>query len=138
MNRLLALCIGLLLGTLATSAFADKPLPRPLPDSIGSNVGYKTVAEALASLKQMKGASFSVVRGWTIVTDEVHLTVWSFAPRSDPSYPSVVKRMVASSGSGSKVTMDVLCEAKKLSCDNLVREFSNGNSGGSAAPLEGK
>jgi hypothetical protein len=82
---------------------------------------------------QMKGVSFSSVRGWTIVTDEAHLTVWSFAPKSDPSYPAVVKRMVISTGSGSRVTLGVLCEADKASCDNLVREFSNVKSRGTGA-----
>jgi hypothetical protein len=91
-----------------------------------TDIGYRTVAEALASLMQMKGVSFSSVRGWTIVTDEVHFTVWSFAPKTDPSYPAVVKRTVISTGSGSKVTTSFLCEADRASCDNLKREFSSG------------
>ncbi|MGC1460262.1 MAG: DUF4019 domain-containing protein [Steroidobacteraceae bacterium] len=101
--------------------------PSPLPESKTSEIGYKNVAEALAALKQMKGASFSTVRGWTIVTDEAHFTVWSFSPQSDPSYPAVVKRTVTSDGAGSAVTMNVLCEADKTSCDTLVREFSDLN-----------
>jgi hypothetical protein len=111
MKRHLALYAGLLLATLAVA------------DELTPGVGYKTVAEALAALKQTKDASFSTVQGWTIVTDETHLTVWSFAPKTDPSYPAVVKRMVTSTGSGSKVTMGVLCEAGKAACANLVREF---------------
>jgi hypothetical protein len=107
-------CIGLLVSTLA----------------VADDVGYKSVGQALASLKQMKDMSFSTVRGWTIVTDEAHLTVWSFAPRTDPSYPAVVKRMVTSTGSGSKVTTGVLCEANKAACANLVREFNNTSSRG--------
>jgi hypothetical protein len=114
MKRHFALCIGLLVATLA----------------VADDVGYKTVAQARAALKQMKDVSFSEVRGWTIVTDEAHLTVWSFAPRTDPSYPAVVKRMVTSTGSGSKVTMGVLCEAKKTACANLAREFNNTTSHG--------
>jgi hypothetical protein len=124
MHKHLGVAVGLLLTTLA---LADSAPPRSFSGSNGSDIGYKTVAEALASLKQMKGVSFSSVRGWIVVTDEAHLTVWSFAPQSDPSYPAVVKRMVISTGSGSKVTMNVLCEANKASCDNLVREFSNGS-----------
>jgi hypothetical protein len=115
MKGQLALCMGLLA---ATVALAD-------------DVGYKTVAQALTSLKQMKDVSFSVVKGWTIVTDETHLTVWSFAPRTDPAYPAVVRRMVTSTGSGSRVTTRVLCEAAvKAACANLVREFDNTNSRG--------
>jgi hypothetical protein len=132
MDRHLVFSVGLLVAT--TLAFADGP---PL-ESKSANIGYQTVAEALASLMQMKGVSFSSVRGWIIVTDEAHLTVWSFAPKSDPSYPAVVKRMVISTGSGSKVTMGVLCEADKVSCDTLVREFSNMKFPGSGGRLEDK
>jgi hypothetical protein len=121
MTSSLSLCLGLLVASLV---FADgRP---PTPSELNSpTIGYRTVAEALASLKLLKDASFSVAGGWTIVTDEPHLTVWSFSPKTDPSYPSVVKRMVTSTGSGSKVTTNVLCEAAKSACDNLVREFSN-------------
>jgi hypothetical protein len=135
MKKSTVLYVGLLL---AAQLLAADLLASPQPETKGSGIGYKSVAEALASLKQMKDVSFSIVRGWTIVTDEVHLTVWSFAPKSDPSYPAVVKRMVTSTGSGSKVTMDVLCEADKASCDNLVREFNNKNSRGTAAQAESK
>jgi hypothetical protein len=121
MQRLRALWVGILV---STAAFAADPPPGPVSAALGSDVGYKTVADALASLKQMKEATFSVVRGWTIVTDEAHLTVWSFAPKTDPAYPAVVKRMVTSTGTGSKVTTNVLCEAGKAACSNLVREFS--------------
>jgi hypothetical protein len=113
-NRRLMLCIGLLMPALA----------------VADDVGYKTVAATLAAVKQMKDVSFSTVRGWMIVTDEAHLTVWSFSPKTDPSYPAVVKRMVTSTGNGSKVTTGVLCEAKKAACANLAREFSNTNSRG--------
>jgi hypothetical protein len=123
MNRLLATCIGLLA---ATIAFADGPRPERVPASNLSDVGYKTVAAALAALRLMKDVSFSEVRGWTIVTDEPHLTVWSFSPSADPSYPSVVKRTVTSTGTGSKVSLSVLCEARKAACANLVREFKAG------------
>ncbi len=114
-------CLGLLAASLV---FAADPPPSG-SDSKISDIGYRTVAVALASLRQTPTASFSVVDGWTIVTDEAHLTVWSFSPKTDPSYPSVVKRTVASTGTGSKVTLNVLCEAGKAACDNLIREFSS-------------
>ena len=115
MKRQLLPCLALLA---ATFALAQPPT---------SDIGYKTVAQALSSLKLEKDAAFSTVRGWTIVTDETHLTVWSFAPRTDPSYPAVVKRTVTSTGAGSRVTTRILCEADKRSCDNLAREFNNLN-----------
>jgi hypothetical protein len=118
------------------SAIANGLPPGSLPESIGSDVGYRTVADAMANLRQLKSASFSTVNGWTIVTDESHMTIWSFAPKTDPSYPSVVKRFVTPSGSGSIITMKVLCEAAKAPCDNLVRTFYDMNFRGSGAQLE--
>jgi hypothetical protein len=135
MNRRLLLVPCLLLSSFA---IADDLPSGSLPESGNSDVGYKTVAEALASLKQMKEASFSTVRGWMIVTDQVHMTVWSFAPKTDPSYPSVVKRSVTAVGTGSSITMKVLCESDKASCDNLVRQFYDMNFRGSGAQLERK
>jgi hypothetical protein len=135
MNTHFSLALGLFLS--ASAMAADLPPGSP-PESSKSDVGYKTVAEALAALKLMKEASFSTVQGWTIVTDEAHLTVWSFAPKADPSYPSVVKRFVTSNGDGSTVTMRVLCESDKISCDNLVREFYNVSFRGGAAQPDAK
>jgi hypothetical protein len=135
MNRRVLLIPCLLFSTFA---MADDLPSGSLPESGNSDVGYRTVAEALASLKQMKEASFSTVRGWTIVTDKVHMTVWSFAPKTDPSYPSVVKRFVTAAGTGSIITMKVLCESNKISCDNLVRQFYDMNFRGSGAQLEHK
>jgi hypothetical protein len=123
MNNVRHLSLGLSL-LVSTLAFANG-LPPTGPDSKSSDIGYRTVAEALTSLKLQKDTSFSMAGGWTIVTDEPHLTVWSFSPMTDPSYPSVVRRMVTSTGDGSKVTLSVLCEARKAACDTLIREFSN-------------
>ena len=132
MNWKHLLFIGLLITAHASAADLS---PGPLPESTSSDIGYKTVADALAALKNMKSVSFSTVRGWTIVTDREHFTVWSFAPKTDPSYPSVVKRFVTAAGSGSAITMKVLCESDKASCDNLVREFYDMNFRGSGARL---
>jgi len=131
MSRVLSLVFCLFL---TAAAWADSPPTGSPAGPIGADVGYKTVADALAALKLSKDASFSTVQGWTIVTDESHLTVWSFSPKTDSSYPSVVKRMVVTSGSGSAVTLKVLCEARRAACDNLVREFSNKTFPGGGGP----
>ena len=135
--RLKTKVLLLILGVLGPVFGEAADLPQgPLTESADSDVGFKTVAEALASLKVAKGVSFSTVRGWTIVTDEAHFTVWSFAPKSDPAYPAVVKRYVTPTPSGSEIHMKVLCESDKASCDNLVREFYNMNLRGSGGQLE--
>ena len=100
-------------------------LPRgPLPEVGNTDIGYRTVADALASLKKRTDVSISTVRGWVIITDEANKTVWSFAPDSYIAHPAVVKRAVQPrAGGGSDIKMSVLCEATKEACDQLVREF---------------
>jgi hypothetical protein len=61
------------------------------------------------------------------------MTVWSFSPKTDPSYPSVVKRSVTKAAGGSSIDMKVLCESDKDSCDNLVRQFYRMNVGNKTA-----
>jgi hypothetical protein len=88
-------------------------------------VGYPTVAAALAGLRSRQDVQFSEQNGWTIATDEKALTIWSFAPSGYPAYPAVVKRQVVDrQGGGSDIRIDVLCEAKKAPCDDLVRTFT--------------
>jgi hypothetical protein len=97
----------------------------PLPEVRDSQVGYKTVADALADLSNRKNVEISNVRGWTIIADRANFTLWSFAPASYPAYPAVVKRTVTSrTGGGSMVNTSVLCEASKEACDQLVLEFN--------------
>jgi len=102
----------------------ELPSSGPLPETTNSEVGYHTVAQALTSLRARHDVSVSTERGWTIITDEKNLTIWSFAPASHPAYPAVVRRVVrARPGGGSDINMSVLCEASKEACDQLVREF---------------
>jgi hypothetical protein len=96
----------------------------PLPEEPNSQVGYRTVAEAISDLQKRTDVKISTVRGWTIIADSKNLTVWSFAPSTYPAYPAVVKRSALSrAGGGSDVHISVLCEASKPACDDLVREF---------------
>jgi hypothetical protein len=102
----------------------ELPSSGPLPETPNSEVGYHTVAQALTSLRARRDVTVSTERGWTIITDEKNLTIWSFAPAAHPAYPAVVKRVVrARPGGGSDINMSVLCEASKEACDQLVREF---------------
>jgi hypothetical protein len=113
---LLSICCGALAGDLPSG---------PLPEVRDSQIGYKTVAEALASLSKRKNVEISNVRGWTIIADRTNFTLWSFAPMSYLAYPAVVRRTVTSQTSGgSIVSTSVLCEASKEACDQLVREFN--------------
>jgi hypothetical protein len=119
---LLSTC--LLLCLTASVATSTQLPPGPLPEVPTPDIGYRTVADALAALRMRTDVSISTVREWLIVTDEANKTVWSFAPESYIAHPAVVKRSVyPSPDGGSVIRMSVLCEAAKEACDQLVREF---------------
>jgi hypothetical protein len=117
---------ALLLLLITTGSCLAQALPDgPLPEAKSADIGYRTVAEALASLKKRKDVSISTERNWTIIVDDKNLTIWSFAPDSYIAHPAVVKRTARSrAGGGSNIEMLVLCEASKEACDQLVREFA--------------
>jgi len=112
---------------LANSSDAVQSDPPPLPEAPSSTFGYPSVAAARAALRTRPGVVFTTVRGWTIATDGASYTIWSFAPLGYPAYPAVVKRQVVPQGAASEIQMDVLCEATKSACDNLVRTFAEMN-----------
>jgi hypothetical protein len=99
----------------------------PLSEAKDSTIGYKSVAEALADLQSKPNVQISVQHGWTIVSDKAAKTIWSFAPKDDPSYPSAVKRTVEEHDGTVFVNMGVLCQASKSACDQLVMQFQQLN-----------
>lgn len=122
--RLAALSATCALMSFLPLAHAQDTSLAPIPEVSRNSIEYSSVAEALDALHHRKDVQFSIVRGWTIVADPSHLTLWSFAPATDAAYPAAVMRVVRSnSGGGSYIDMSVLCEASKEACDNMVREF---------------
>jgi len=112
------------LGGLANAATLSQA---PLPEATESAIGYETVKDALTGLRSQPSVAFSTENGWLIATDEAAYTIWSFAPQGYPAYPAVVKRQVVAQGAGSAIHMNVLCEASKEACDDLVRTFAQMN-----------
>jgi hypothetical protein len=91
-----------------------------------SSVGYASVQEALAALRAKPGAHVGEQDGWTVIEDpesEKSMALWSFAPASDPAYPSAVKRLVFEKDGTVQIDMRVLCESPKPACDQLVQDF---------------
>jgi hypothetical protein len=92
-----------------------------------TSMGYPTVAAALTDLPSRPGVKMSEQGGWTIATDSSTRTLWSFAPLGHPAYPAVVKRQILPNDHGVDMKMQVLCEADKAACDDLVRTFEQLN-----------
>jgi hypothetical protein len=95
----------------------------PIPEQPNSTIGYPNVAAALADLRNRPGVKISNPQGWTVIEDDAAQTFWSFSPPNDPSFPAVIKRELVQGPDGVSMNMEVLCEAAKAPCDNLVRQF---------------
>ena len=115
-----------LLAALCISSGEQAASGQPLPES-ASSIEYESVADALTALRAKPGVVFTTENGWLVATDRAAYSIWSFAPKDYPAYPAVVKRWVIPQKVGSDIEMDVLCEASKEACDDLVRTFAKMN-----------
>ena len=90
-----------------------------------SEIEYSSVAKALADLSKKEGIKMNVSQGWTIITEDTGsvITMWSFAPKDNPAYPAVAKRVFYDDQGGWYVEMSILCEANKEACDKFNQDF---------------
>ena len=132
MKQFLAVFLAIVVG----HAIAGE-LP-PLRETKSSNIGFGTVPEALASLRARPEVVEREQQGWLLFKDEPHHTLWSFAPKDHPAFPSAVKRELIEKNGGLYVNMSVLCGASKKVCDQLVRDFQELNSQMSQAMRSGQ
>jgi len=95
----------------------------PLPETAHSNIEYKSVSDALTSLRNKPGTEIEMQGNWTIVVEPALKVIWSFAPERHAAYPAVVKRTIVEKDGKVNMKMDVICQATKSACDALVREF---------------
>ncbi len=99
----------------------------PLPEASSSTIGFPSVDAALAALRSKTGVELSNQDGWTIANDAAEMTIWSFPPPEHAAYPSAVKRQIVERAGAINMEMNVLCEATKAACDDLVRAFQELN-----------
>ena len=81
------------------------------------------VEEALTALRARSDVTITGQGGWTIVSDESGLTIWSFTPADHPAHPAYVERRMIQKDGAWYVRMNVQCGASKKACDKLVEEF---------------
>jgi len=116
------LLISLLLLLFTGPLYAENSM---LTESDTTNIEYASPKEAFDALRKKPEVSFRQEEsGWVTAYDKGASTVWSFSPKSAPSYPAVVKRTVEESHNEIRIRMGVLCGASKEVCDQLVREFT--------------
>ena len=118
---------ALLVWRLVARSCPNYRLP-PLPDTLGANIEFDTPASAKEAIMSRDGIETRMENGWTIVADSANLTIWSFAPEGEPTYPAVIKRWVVATGpQSSRAHMDILCGAEKPQCDALFDEMAYRN-----------
>ncbi len=92
-----------------------------------SVIGYSSVAEARHAVMKQPGATSLEERGWLIVVDPNHYTLWTFTPPGHEAYPAVVKRVITQEKDNVYVQMTALCQAEKPACDRLFDRFKRMN-----------
>jgi hypothetical protein len=117
----------ILVAALAEVSVAFSQVAGNLPETSPSGIEYQSVEVALKAVLEKPGVEIRTENGWTIAIDLATRTIWSFAPKGHPAYPTVVKRSVVPAEKGSVVEMRVLCESDKVSCDSVVLQFQQLN-----------
>lgn len=85
--------------------------------------GYSSIEALLAALRQKPSAVVSKRDGWTVVSVNGGLEIWSITPTTHPAYPSVARRRMVKSGDGWTMNTNISCQAAKPKCDELVRDY---------------
>lgn len=95
-----------------------------------SGVGFKSVAEAMAALKDKPGVRVTTRSRdqWIIINEAGAKINWSFAPVGHYAYPAVVRREIKVNDDGKLVMQTrALCDSGKSSCERLIAEFNESN-----------
>jgi hypothetical protein len=95
-----------------------------------TRISYNSPREAYVALSKDPNSKLSRNSdGWQTVhvAQGVNEGIWTFAPQSHPTFPSVVKRQVFEKDGHLFIGMDVLCGGDKPACDELVRDFAKLN-----------
>ena len=120
MRKLLSVA---LISCVATSAHVELAISQEQGPTRNASIGYPSVAAALGALRARKDVGVAVRDGWTVITEEGGLTLWSFTPDTHPAHPAVVRRQIGQKDGAWYVDMNALCEATKAACDKLVEDF---------------
>ncbi len=92
-----------------------------------TNISFASPRAAYLALSKDPAAKLKRnAEGWEIVdvAEGSNKGIWTFAPNSHASFPSVVKRQVLERNGQLFVAMDVLCGGSKSACDQYVAEFA--------------
>ena len=101
----------------------------------GSDIGYPSIAAALAALRSNPDLHVVTIDGWNVVDDAGHDTFWRFALPGHPAWPSVVKQTVVLRDDRLAVDLRIRCEASRAACAALLADAHAGDGAGGPAAL---
>ena len=88
-----------------------------------TGVGYPNVAAAHKALKARSDVVFSVEDGWTRAEDRSAKTVWLFAPKGHPAYPTAVRMRSVEKDGATGTETRVMCRSGKTACEQIADKF---------------
>ena len=91
------------------------------------DIGYPSVDAARKALAGRSDVQMSSENGWITIEDPAAMTLWTFAPDTDPAHPAAIKRTVVQDGERVVIRMDIRCEGDLNACDALEEHFLNLN-----------
>jgi len=86
--------------------------------SVGEEIPYASIEEAIKALRAKSGVTFRNEGGWIVAYDDAAIVSWLLTPPGHPAYPSIVKRHIVNSAAGADMATEIRCFATKTVCDN--------------------
>jgi hypothetical protein len=89
-------------------------------------IGYASVAQALELLSKRADVQIDQDDGWVKIMEpatDQGIAIWMFTPATHAAHPAVIKTTVFEAQGVAQTRTDMVCEAARAVCDNLLREF---------------
>lgn len=87
------------------------------------DIGYPSVEAARTALSARSDVRMARADGWLTIEDPAAMTLWTFAPETDPAHPAAIKRSVIEEEGRIVLRMDIRCEGDDAACDALQTHF---------------
>jgi hypothetical protein len=93
--------------------------PTKLVITEGHYIGYRSVADALATLQSEGLTAAPGLNGELTLVEPENGTAWTFAGKDDPAYPSAVRYVYTRSNGELHAEITILCEAAAERCEKF-------------------
>jgi hypothetical protein len=94
-----------------------------------TGIGYPTVAAAHKALMARSDVSFSYDNGWARAEDRNAKTVWLFALKDHPAYPTAVRMRTVEQDGATGTETRVMCRSTKAACERIADTFHGRDAG---------